>query len=74
MNLPTPWNHIEAALAFGQRIPVLIIAHKGVSGGVFDKGVTGQFVMVTDFTEIDWYDREEFQGVFRAWRSKLGDS
>lgn len=34
---PTPWNQIEATLAFKQRIPVLVIAHDGV----FDYGVTG---------------------------------
>lgn len=71
MMFPTPWNHIEATLAFRQRIPVLILAHEGVSGGVFDHGVTGQFVLVMDLILINWHKSKEFQGVFREWKSRL---
>ena len=45
---PTPWNQIEATLAFKQCIPVLVVANVGVSGGVFDYGVTGEYVHTAD--------------------------
>lgn len=45
---PTPWNQIEGTLAFKQRIPVLVVAHEGVTGGIFDYGVTGQYVRTYD--------------------------
>jgi hypothetical protein len=69
--MPTPWNHIEAALAFRQGIPVLIVAQNGVSGGVFDYGITGQFVLKTDLHEMDWHQKTEFQTIFHDWRSRL---
>jgi len=69
--IPTPWNHIEATLAFQQRIPVLIIAHQGVVGGVFDQGVTGQYVVVTDIGQADWHKQREFHGVFNEWKERL---
>src|SRR5690606_6220135 len=33
---PTPWNQIEGSLAYGAKLPVMVIAHPGVGGGVFD--------------------------------------
>lgn len=71
IHIPTPWNHIEATLAFRQHIPVLVVAHQGVLGGVFNHGVTGQYVLVTDLAEPGWHKKREFQGVFREWKAKL---
>lgn len=42
--LPTSWNHIEASMAFMLDLPLLVIRDKGVEGGVFDIGVTGNFI------------------------------
>ncbi|MEO8960656.1 MAG: hypothetical protein ABI325_02160 [Ginsengibacter sp.] len=42
--LPSPWNHIEAGILFGLRLPLLIFRQSGVSGGVFDYGITDAFV------------------------------
>jgi hypothetical protein len=71
MRIPTPWNHIEATLAFQQHIPVLIVAQQGVVGGVFDQGVTGQYVIVTDLGQTDWHTQREFHGVFNEWKERL---
>jgi len=68
---PTPWNQIEATLAFKQRIPVLVIAHNGVSGGVFDYGVTGEYVHTTNLNMKYWYKEKDFQGVFREWQKRI---
>src|SRR5437867_13172289 len=38
MDLPTPWNQIEAAIAFSLKIPTLIITEQGIEGGIFDIG------------------------------------
>jgi len=67
----TPWNQIEATLAFKQRIPVLVVAHKGVSGGVFDRGVTGEYVHTTDLNHKGRYKTRDFGGVFRDWEKKV---
>lgn len=71
ITLPTPWNQIEGTLAFYRKIPVLVVAHKGISGGIFDTGVTGQFVLSIDLTSKDWHKSDEFQGVFTEWKKQL---
>lgn len=43
-SLPTPWNQLEAGVLFGQALPILIFREGGISGGVFDYGVTDVFV------------------------------
>lgn len=68
---PTPWNQIEATLAFKQRIPVLVVAHVGISGGVFDYGVTGEQVHTADLGIKDWYKKKDFQGVFQEWQKRI---
>ncbi|OPY67946.1 MAG: hypothetical protein A4E63_02154 [Syntrophorhabdus sp. PtaU1.Bin050] len=68
---PTPWNQIEATLAFKQRIPVIVVAHTGVSGGVFDHGVTGEYVHTADLGMKDWYKKKDFQGVFQEWQTRI---
>jgi len=68
---PTPWNQIEATLAFKQRIPVLVVAHEGVSGGVFDYGVTGEYVHTTNLGVKDWHKKKDFQGVFQEWQKRI---
>jgi hypothetical protein len=41
---PTPWNHLDAGILFSLRLPVLVFRENGISGGIFDKGVTDVFV------------------------------
>jgi hypothetical protein len=41
---PTPWNHLEAGVFFSLRLPVLVFREKGISGGIFDEGVTDVFI------------------------------
>jgi hypothetical protein len=38
--LPTPWNNIEATIAYMLDVPVLIVQEEGISGGIFDAGTT----------------------------------
>jgi len=70
-HMPTPWNQIEAALGYSENKPVLIVGHKGVAGGVFDKGVTGEYVLSADLNKIDWFQQAEFKGIFQEWKSRL---
>jgi len=42
--LPTPWNHLEAGILFSLRLPVLVFRENGISGGIFDEGVTDVFI------------------------------
>jgi hypothetical protein len=64
---PTPWNQIEGALAYRAKTPVLVIAHDGVDGGVFDHGVTGESVLHLDLTAADWFKKPQFKQPFDHW-------
>jgi hypothetical protein len=71
---PTPWNQIEASLAFGAKLPVLVIGHPGIVGGVFDHGVTGQFVLTEDLSKKDWFMQQPFQQLLGKWKKRIDPS
>lgn len=56
--LPTPWNQIEAGIAFVLNLPLLIIHEKGVEGGIFDAGVTDKFIHQIDLS-VDSKHRQQ---------------
>lgn len=64
---PTPWNQIEAVLAYKKNIPVLVVAQNGIDGGIFDYGITGEFVLKTDLSKPNWYKEDVFCGIFNEW-------
>jgi hypothetical protein len=64
---PTPWNQIEGALAFAFETPVLVIAHDGIEGGVFDHGITGEAVIHLDISKPNWHTTEQFIQPFDEW-------
>jgi hypothetical protein len=64
---PTPWNQIEGALAYSRNSPVLVIAHPGISGGVFDHGITGEGVLHIDLSAPGWFQSEQFRQPFEEW-------
>ncbi len=68
---PTPWNQIEGALAFRARAPVLVIAHTGVNGGIFDHGVTGESVIHVDLGVIGWFKLLMFSQPFAQWHEEI---
>jgi hypothetical protein len=41
---PTPWNNLEAGILFGLGLPLLIFRENGITGGIFDTGVTDVFI------------------------------
>lgn len=69
--LPTPWNQIEGTLAYKNGIPVLVIAQEEVEGGLFDYGVTGEFVHKSDLSSDKWFKSVEFLGIFQDWKKQI---
>jgi hypothetical protein len=67
--LPTEWNHIEAALAYSKGIPIIMFHHKGVSRGVFDRGVMNAFVHEVDFSSATWSMDQALNGAIQKWKS-----
>jgi hypothetical protein len=68
--LPTPWNQIEAAMAYSRGHPLLMIVEKGLKDeGLLSRG-------------YDWYVQQvqvdsaslntlEFNGVLASWKQKM---
>jgi hypothetical protein len=71
MVLPTPWNQIEGALAYFRKIPVMVIAQEGVSGGIFDYGVTGDFILTLDLCAPKWHLDDRFTQIYTQWKSRM---
>jgi hypothetical protein len=68
---PTPWNHLEAGILFGLGLPILIFKEDGISGGVFDNGVTDVFVHKMPPGRPNAADSESLKEVFLKWHAKV---
>jgi hypothetical protein len=44
----TPWTHLEAGMAYGQGLPLLIMREPGVCAGAFDDAVNGHRTYVVE--------------------------
>lgn len=70
VRLPTPWNQIEAAMAYSRGLPLLVIVESGLRAeGLLEHG-------------YDWYVQElpaegsalsgvEFSGILASWKQKV---
>jgi len=70
--LPTPYNHLEGALALAQELPMLIIHEEGMErNGIFDSGIKPTIIPVNAgpaFTKS-----QAFKADFRAWADQVRD-
>ena len=69
--LPTEWNHIEAGLAHAQGLPSLVVRHRGVSRGIFDRGAMPAFLHEADFSDPAWAMSETISGALKSWKERL---
>lgn len=69
--LPTEWNHIEAGLAYSNKLPLLVIHHIGINRGIFDRGALNSFLFSKDFTNPAWSTEEDITGAIRSWRDEV---
>jgi len=67
MALTTPWNQIEAGIAYAKRIPLLVIKERRVK----EEGLLeSRYDWYVHSTELDpsFLDSAEFNGTFESWR------
>lgn len=69
--LPTAWNQIEAGILFGLGLPILVFRERGITGGVFDEGVTDVFVHPMPNPEQTEDTKDAFSGVMLKWQSRV---
>ena len=70
-NIATPWNQIEAAMAYMLDLPLLIIKDNGIDGGIFDHGVTSKYIHEFDLKEQEWLDEKQFLQPFNEWHKDV---
>jgi len=68
--LPTPWNQIEAGILFSLKLPLLIFREKGITGGVFDEGISDAFVHTLPDV-LDRKKKDEIKQVIQKWFAEV---
>lgn len=70
VKLPTPWNQIEAAMAYSKGHPLMVIVEAGLkSEGLLERGNDWYVQWVVP--EAAALNSTEFNGVLADWRRKL---
>ena len=68
---PTPWNQLEAGILFALNIPLLVFRESGISGGVFDNGVTDLFIHAMPQPDLEYNERNALREVIRKWTAQV---
>jgi hypothetical protein len=68
---PTSWNHLEAGILFSLGLPLLVFRETGISGGVFDQGVTDVFIHSMPPAALSGSAKKSFSAVFLKWQSQV---
>jgi hypothetical protein len=71
VKLPTVWNQIEAALAYGKGLPLLVICEQGLRDDGLLEGKYDWRVFWTNFDTLD-LSSNKFSGFVQSWK-KLVD-
>lgn len=69
--MPTPWNQLEAGILFALRVPLLVFRESGISGGVFDPGVTDLFIHPMPSPDAEYQERKALRAVFQKWTAEV---
>jgi len=70
VRLPTPWNHIEAAMAYTKHLPLLVIVEAGLKAeGLLEPGY--DWYVQTLPLEATALGSNEFNGVLADWKEKV---
>ena len=70
VKLPTPWNHIEAAMSYARGLPLMVIVEAGLkSEGLLERGYDWYVQWVAP--EAVALTSNEFNGVLASWKRKM---
>jgi hypothetical protein len=71
---PTPWNQLEAGIMFSARLPILVFREEGVSGGIFDNGVSDVFIHKMPSIKEIHSKNPAFSDVILKWQAEVRTS
>jgi hypothetical protein len=66
--LASPWNQLEAGVAFGLGLPVLVMAEPGIAGGIFD------LLPADDVYVCPWPPGSSVDSQLSVWLTKVQKS
>ena len=69
--IPTPWNQLESGILFSLGLPLLVFREIGISGGVFDAGVTDVFIHTMPPPSLSGSAKKSFSAVFLKWQAQV---
>lgn len=69
--IPSPWNHIESGVLFSLGVPLLVFKEEGVSGGIFDHGVTDVFIHEFPRTPILKASTNMLKDIMLKWQAQV---
>jgi hypothetical protein len=64
---PSPWNDLEAGILYLSKLPLMILREPGVTGGIFDQGVTEYFTHTMPTDPAD----ERFEQSLLSWQADV---
>jgi hypothetical protein len=67
--LPSPWNQLEAGILYSLGLPILVFKEDGISGGVFDPGVSDVFIHPMPKSPLSTSERKALSDVFQKWQA-----
>jgi len=69
---PTPWNQLEAGIAYAMDLPLMIVKEVGICGGIFDPGAVGDhFVHSVDLGTSRTWRTAELKSSLDEWNAEV---
>ncbi len=71
VRFPTPWNHLEAGILCSLRVPLVVFKEDGISGGIFDHGVTDVFINRMPTPALPAAEKKALGAVLMKWQADV---
>lgn len=68
---PTPWNNLEAGILYAIGLPILIFREEGITGGVFDSGVTDVYVHKMPRVNANKDELDAVKEIILVWQTDV---
>lgn len=68
---PTPWNNLEGGILYSLGLPLLVFRESGISGGIFDNGVSDVFIHPMPESPSSGALAQPVKDVFLKWQADV---
>ncbi|MCP5197156.1 MAG: hypothetical protein H6974_10275 [Gammaproteobacteria bacterium] len=71
VSYPTAWNNLEAGIVYSLRLPILVFRDEGITGGIFDNGVSDVFIHNMPALDANGKFNKAVNDVFLKWQADV---